>query len=164
MNNKKGEIGVGIVIVIAIIAIVGMVIFQTIAQYSGESTSTDSWVNYTVSLGATTYTDIQGAQNIVGSYTIYNASNSTQQLGTNNVTVVERVGNDGQLTLAVQVIDGKWNSRSINITGTYGPDGYVSDSGARSITTLIILMTALALAVTIMVPSVRETLFSYFDI
>lgn len=157
MKNKKGEINPTVVIIIAIAAIVGMVLLQATASYTGAATTTASWSNKTVAVSTATYTDIQGAQNSVGSYTITNATGG-ETIASTNLSIVERVGDDGQLTLSILKNDARWNSKNVNVTGTYGPDGYINDSGGRSVAGLIILFFAIAIAIAVLVPSIRDSI------
>lgn len=156
MKNKKGEFNISLMILVAVGVIVGLIMLQAAASYVGQSTSTSSWANKTITLSSGTYTDIQGAQTAIGTYILYNQSSNTSTIGATNLTVVERVGDDGQKTVAIKVLDARWNGRNVNITGEFGPDGYIEDSGGRAITGLIVLFGALAIGIFTMVPSVRN--------
>lgn len=86
---------------------------------------------------------------------VINASNGTApaiQLNSSGEFVfLSLVGTDGLLSLFIKKADGgNFNNRPINVTYTYQPDGYITDVGGRAVTNLIILLSALALSVTVM--------------
>ena len=79
-----------------------------------------------------------------------------------NVSIVERVGTDGLKTVSIYTSSGSiYASKNVNISYTCGNDGYIEDSGIRSVVGLIIIVVALALAVFAMVPAVRESVIDY---
>ena len=166
MKNKKGQGNIALIIMVAIACIVGLIIIQLSAQYVGDSTTIHTWTEKTITLGSGTYTDIAGAQTLIGTYTLKNATNSTwlgSTINEANLSVVERVGDDGQKTLAIQIKDTRWASTNINISGDYGSDGYVESSGGRSVALVIVIFAALGVVVFALIPAARDLLTSGID-
>lgn len=159
MKNKKGQMGgMGFIIIVAVIIIVGLVIFQVIASYVASGSLTKSESNNTRAAPTTgTCSDIQGYQDVIGTPIITNSSNGVVVISS-NVSLVEKVGTDGQQTVSLCTYDARYSGVNVNITGTFGPDGYIENSGARAVTNLIILFVAVAIFV-IAIPNLKE----YFD-
>jgi hypothetical protein len=161
MKNKQGQINIGWMVVVGVSILIGLAFLQIIAQNVYSSTNLKSVVNQSVTLSTATtsnFTDITGWQSTSGTYVI---TNGTDNIGATNLTVVERIGTDGLKSVSIQDVSvgARWSGKVVNITGSYGPDGYIDSSGGRSITALIVLMTALVILV-IAIPNLRE----YFDI
>ena len=158
--NKKAEMNrIGLIMGIFIAVIVALVLFQTSADQTAGVTTTYRVDNQTVTAPTVTakYTDLAGVQTVIGTYSITNAT-SGEVLLSSNMTLVQRVASDGLLGVSLYNKQPSYNSQSVNLTYTYGPDGYVEDSGARSIVAIITLLSALAIAVAVMLPSVRESM------
>ena len=69
--NKTGQIGVGMIVMVAIMAIVGAIFLQSIAQSVGESTNTVPLVNEStaaVAASTATYLNYRAVSDVV----IYN--------------------------------------------------------------------------------------------
>ena len=149
IQNKKGQ-SVGLVLVIAIGVIVALVLFQAAAGQAGKSTSTS-----TLSEGQYTLPANGACKDLVGQELLDTATVTNKSSGTTfgNVTVKERVSSvDGLKRIGICTDGTAWdsdtsNGRTVNITYTYGPEGYVGDSGARAIVGIIILLGAIAIAV-----------------
>lgn len=153
MKSKKAQVGIGVMVIMAIAVIVGLVLFQQAAGDVGDITTTQSLSQGLYSLPASgSCTDLVG-QELIGTATVTNRSTGTT-IG--NVTVSERVSTvDGLKRIGVCATGANWegdpiSARPVNITYTYGPEGYVADSGARSVTTLITLLAAIAIALVVL--------------
>ncbi len=158
--NKKGQMGnaLGILLITAIGIIVGVVLFQVIAQEVGSSTNTVAVVN--VSLGtadnATTVylTDYRSISSVV----IYNES-GTEIVPANNYTVTNNDLNDDQ-ALSVSVLpisaNNEYQGYTWTISGTAQPVTYIADSGGRAMAGLIVIFFALAVAVIALEPTLRS--------
>jgi len=180
-KNKKGamEFGmVGIIVVVAITLIVGLLLFQVISQEVGKSTNTitlggansnQTILSANVPDAINTKIDLIG-QDLIGSATVVNATGG-QTATSGNYTVGEYVSpttgvksiyfelDDPQFTGANLTASG---SLGLNITYTYGPEGYINNSGARGMAGLIAIMFALALAVVALSPTLRSGLMDMF--
>lgn len=150
MDNKI----LGTIVIVAVAIIIGVAFLTASAGYIGSATSTVS-ISNTTYVVTTGYNDLSGYQTIIGTYSIYNTSAGTA-IPVSNISIVDRVGSDGQKTASVYVIDSKWNNNNISVVATLGPDGYIEDSSGRAVAGLIVIFTALAIAVVAMYPSIKE--------
>lgn len=158
--NKRGEIGMfGIILVTFMAIIVGVVLFQVIAQEVGSSVNTVPVVN--VSLGdasndTTVYlTDYRSISDVV----IFNES-ADAIVPAGNYTVTNNVLNDDQaLSISVLPTTGDYNGFDgfeWTISGTAQPVTYIANSGGRAMASLIVIFFALAIAVIALEPTLRS--------
>ena len=157
--------GLSVILVAFMAIIVGVVLFQTIAQEVGSSVNTVTVVN--ASLGtadnATTVylTDYRSISDVV----IYNESGK-EIVPANNYTVTNNVLNDDE-ELAISVLpDGAWTEfqgYTWTISGTAQPVTYIASSGGRAMASLIVIFFALAIAVVALEPTLREGILSGFN-
>lgn len=160
MNNKGTTTGIVILIAVGIIA--ALVMFQSIATNVGTSTATSTRTNVTYSLSSTSnYTDIQGCQELIGTYKIYNASTPSAGLLASNITLEEYVGTDGLKTVGFYRKDAVWSGQNVNATYVCGNDGYIENSGSVAVTALILIIAGLAIAVFTMSPVLRDGLSNW---
>lgn len=166
--NRKGQLGLGVTILSFIVIIVGLAIYSGgIAPNVGTLTQTKTNTNKTITApsaaGQSVFID---GQRIIGSLVALNASNSSQVLPTSNYTVQSDVST-GVLRLQFTLLAGNgYAGKPLNVSYQYEPEGYISDAGARSVTSLIGIMTALAVVAIAMwaamgQPSFREILDSF---
>lgn len=151
MQNKKAKAEsfgmIGLMFVGFVAIIVGLALLNSIASNAASVSHTNTFTNTSYTAPASgAYSDVTGCQELIGSYTIINASTDGTTIDTNNISMLERVGTDGYKTVSILTSDARWNSRGINATFVCGSDGYVEDSGARGVVTLIVLFMALAIA------------------
>lgn len=136
-------------------AIIAATLIANIGDQVNLATSTFDKVNLTVTVGAVnSSTDLDGRE-VVGTPLITNGSNadiSTQ------IPVVTGVGTNGLLTVQIQPNDTSVNfvGQLVNLTYTYNPDGYINNSGGRSITLLILIFAALAIVVFVIVMFIKK--------
>lgn len=144
---EKGAIaGVGGFIMLAIALIVGAILLQ------GSAQNTDSVMN-TVTLNSSETLAVAGSSIYIEEYkavsgaSVVNASNQSQAVPTTNYTITNNVINPttGALSIQVTTNDGTWNSSAVYVQGTAQPLAY-ADSAGRSLTSLIIILMALAMA------------------
>lgn len=153
--NKKGQTA-GIIIGIAITLIVAIILFQSIAQYVGQ-TSEVSDVNVTAyTPPASGLTVTLTGQELIGGYVAVNQSgtydcslNYTVAEGVSTTTGTKRV----LMTAATSDLT---FCPTINYSYTYGAEGYIDSSGGRAIAAIIVIFTALAIAVVALLPSLRS--------
>lgn len=168
IKSKKAQMNVGMIILLFITLIVGLILFQDIAQFVGQTRDTAVIVNDTFTAPANGgRVDLTG-QEFFGSATVYNAtgqsSASTYILGAGNYTIDERVSpTTGVKTVYFQLDDALFENQELNISYDYGPDGYMDNSGGRSMAGLIIIFTALVIAVVAMSPVIREGLSNLYQ-
>ena len=163
--NNKGQMEVAALIILFISILVGLVLFLPIAQNVGSVTdtqvfnTTESGTVFTAPASGAS-TDLTG-QELIGDAVVQNGSDGTAIETAGNWTVTEIVSTTtGVKTLSFTTTAGsEFASKSVNLTYTYGPDGYIESAGARSITGLIVLFFALGIAVVAMTPVMRSKLF-----
>lgn len=163
--DRKGQLTLGTFITVFMAIIVAVALFITIAQLVGSTRDT---VVYNTSTGDAVVTlaangasvDLTG-QDIIGTIVLHNASDNSNEPGSliddGNYTVSEIVSTTtGVKTISIQTDAAQFASAQVNASYTYGPDGYIENSGARSVALLVTLFTALAIAVVAMVPTFRS--------
>ena len=152
--NKKGQIGLGVIMVTFIVILLGVIFTQSIAQEVGSSTNT-------VALAAAPYTAaanggdfyLTGYRAISG-VTITNTSGTTITDG--NYTITNNDVVDGVLVTTITVDAVTYESQTWNITATAQPVTYIADGGARAMAGLIVIMFALAVAVIALGPTIQS--------
>lgn len=153
--DRKGQIAIGGLILLAITVIVGAVMLQGSAQNVGNVVNTYTSANVSFTLGANASTSdltVCGQKN-TSAVVIYVPTGDivfTHGVGTaGNYTVVQGTHSDGYPGPRIYIsgLNATWAGAAVNVSCTYQPDGYTEDAGARGMTNLIIIMTALAIAV-----------------
>lgn len=150
--DKRG-VSVGTMVMVFIAVIVGLALLtgNGIAGQVASSTQTQSTVNHSVTSGASDGTSVElYGSDVVGTPTVINGSSNTVIYGT-NFTFRKGIGADGQQTLlmvtnAAAVTSG-YAGKTINVTYTYEPDGYMEDAGARGMFNTVTIFAALLIAV-----------------
>ena len=158
--DKKGQIGIGIIMVTFIAVLTGLILFQAVAQSIGSSTTTVDLRS--LSLGtATNGTAIYLAdyKSITG-ITIYNGTSGGLVISSGNYTVTNNVINPATGGLSASILPkagvGYYgNTWYLNAT-TAEPVGYISDAGGRAVAGLIAIFFALAIAVVALEPTLRS--------
>lgn len=152
--NKKGQ-NVNLMIGVFISVIVGLVLFQVIAQNVGGSTNTVAVVNE--SLGVITNgTDIYLTNyRAISDVVIYNTTGNVIIAAGNYTITNNALDTNNALSVAVNGnASTKFNTWSISGTGQ--PVTYISDSGSRSVAALIVIFFALMILAVAMTPVLRE--------
>lgn len=168
--NNRGEMNVtGLIIVVAITLVVGLILFQAIAQEVGKSTNTVAWENKSLASastnGLTQYlTDCRALSDVV----VFNATNDVE-IPADNFTVVNNVlDTNGALAVnftshGVPTGAGTAYNRGLwQVSGTCQPTNYIADSGGRAMANLIVVMFALAVLVVALTPTLRNGLLEAF--
>jgi len=161
--NKKAEVGkeLGAILIVFITILLGVILFQAIAQESGKATTLGAYTNFTTTLAAPEesiyLTDIKHISSIV----IENCSAAGAVFDAGNYSVTNNFVHDGALTVRITTTAGSnYNLTAVNISGVTQPLTYIDDSGARSMVPLIAIFFALALAVVALVPTLRNEFVS----
>lgn len=166
MNNKGQQFTVAAVILLFISLLVGLVLFPIIGQYVGSVTdtyfenATITGVQFTMPADGATI-DLTG-QELMDTPFVQNASGTTIVCSgaDTNCTIAEGVSTSTGLKRIRLTANGtEHQGQTLNISYEYGPEGYIDSAGGRSITTLITLFFALAIALVALVPSFRNKLF-----
>ena len=153
---------VGIIFFVAIAVIIGANLLGTIGQYTGQMTNTYNAVNVSVTTGANgAYVDLTG-QNLIGTALVNNATylnSNADGTGGINVTIEQSVSTvTGKLAVRMKTNNATWATKKVNVTYTYGADGYVDNAGARAIVPLIIVFFCLLIMVIAITPVFRNKL------
>ena len=162
--KKKGQaiLGLGIILVTFVAILVGVVLFQAIAQEAGSSTTLTTLTNYslgTITNGTDYYnTDYKSFTNVIirGNVTV-----AEDILSAANYTVTNNVidPSDGSLSVGITPsTDDDWDvyGTTWRISGSAQPVTYIADSGSRAIAGLIVVFFALAVAVVSLTPTLRS--------
>lgn len=156
--NKKAQaaLQIGVILTVFIAVIVGVILFQAVAQQAGEGTNTLTLSNVTFTSaanGESVYLDYRAISDAV----ITNASGG-EVVAAGNYTITNNAidPSDSTLSVQVQTDDAEYASASLNISGTAQPQTYIADSGARSVAGLIAIFFALAVAIIALVPTLRS--------
>ena len=162
--NKKGQnaLGIGIILVTFITIIVGVILFQAVAQQAGEGTSLSTVVNETVSTSidnvTTFYLDYRSIADVI----IVNGTvDGEGNVVSGNYTVTNNAidPSDGTLSVGITPLTTEdWSvfGTTWRISGTAQPQTYIADSAGRSITGLIAIFFALAVAIIALTPTLRS--------
>jgi len=159
--NKKGQEGLGMIIVVAITLIVGVILFTAISQQVGTSTSTITVVNEsidTVVNGTAQYfTGYRALSDVV----ILNETGTTILLAT-NYTITNNVINPTTGALSVRIVPDATEifKSAWRVSGTAQGTDYIADSGSRAVAGMIAIFFALAIAVVALTPTLRSNLLS----
>lgn len=166
--NKKGQMNLGgMIIVVAITLIVGMILFQAIAQQVGSSTNTVALANQSLT-GAAVNDTAQYITNCraLSDVKVFNATGDVE-VGSGNYTITNNVIYNG--ALAVQIVPGVSATPALGykvgvwtIDGTCQPLDYIADSGGRAMANLIVIMFALAVLVVALTPTLRSGIMEAF--
>jgi hypothetical protein len=159
--NKKGQDSLsymGVIIGIFVTIIVVLALFQSSAQNMSAAVNTLVLDNKSYTAPASEVTiDLLG-QELLSTPVVINGT-SEAAVPTTNYTIAEGIST----TTGLKVI--QYTSHAIgyagepvNITYTYGADGYIEDSGARSVAGIILIFAALAVAIVALVPTLRNSL------
>ena len=150
------------IFIIFIGAIITIVLLGSIADQIFGETNTITITNVTVTAAAVNTTlDITG-RDILTIIEIYNATNATIQSYIGNGTNIQSGISTTTGLRSVQFILNDTGAgpsiagTTVNISYTANPDGYLSDSGSRSIANLIPLFSALAILIFLLVVLIKE--------
>lgn len=157
--NKRGEMnGLGIFLTVFIVVIVGLSLMTAIAQQVGPVTSTTNARNVTYTAPAANATIDLTGQELLSTPVVTNASSGTV-VAAGNYTVAEGISTtSGLKSIQYTSTDGIYQSQPVNISYSYGVDGYITDAGGRAIASLIVLFVALGIAIVAMSPTMRSGL------
>ena len=143
--NNKGQIAIGGLIILAITVIVGAILLQGAAQNVGTVVNTYDIANQSISTvvnGTAQYiTNCRALSSVV----LYNETNDVL-VGSGNYTITNNVVNNG--ALAVQILPEATAAykSAWQVSGTCQPLTYDDNAGSRTMSSLVILMMAMAVA------------------
>lgn len=161
--DKKGEntmAGVGMFMGIFVLVIVGIALFQASAQQVGNASDlltieNRSLTGVAVDGTAQFFTDIK----LINSVLVFNATGNVE-VPADNYTIANNVIENGALAVSITptvvAVELGMEAGTWTIDGTAQPLGYIPDSGARSVATLIAIFFALAIAIVALQPTLRS--------
>ena len=161
--ERKGQAAVGAIIISVVAILVGLALYTgTFAENIGKMTKTSTSVNRTMTLPAVTATsELTMCGQKALSYTLTNATGGGV-VPTSNYTVTQSTGTDGYLAAKVTTASqSAFASKSVNVTCTYEPKGYIAESSGRGIVALIAIFMALLIVIAAM-PNVRNGVLDFF--
>jgi hypothetical protein len=149
----------GIIIITAIAIMIGVGLLPTLGTYTGKMINTPNQTNLSVTTGANgAYVDLPG-QELIGSYSINNHTLSTTSgaITSAGLSISEGVSSvTGYKRVRILTSNATWASKTVNVTYTYGEEGYVDDVAGRAIVPLIIVFFALLIMVVAIIPVFRN--------
>lgn len=157
--ENKGQVGVGAMLMLAISIIVGLVILSGSYSFIGQTTAPSVAVNSTVTGVAGVAVDLPG-QELLSTPVVVNRTGQ-QVVGAGNYTITERVSTVTGLKRVVYISTAgtEWAGAAVNVSYTYGQEGYIDDAGGRAVTGLILLLSFMALVVFIVGYIIKEKYF-----
>jgi uncharacterized membrane protein len=157
--NKKGQMGdLGGLLMVFIAAIVGVTLFITVAQIVGTTTSTVAVANDSLGVVLNDSVIYLNKYQAISGVVIWNATSSV--VADTEYTVENNVVYNGALAVRVTVDADDADDETGNewfISGTAEPAGYISGAG-RQMALLIPLMFALAIALIVLTPTIKNKL------
>jgi len=157
--NKQGQLQLGIIMGVFIIALVGVVLFQITAQETSKSTDTLYNANTTYTLGADSVAINLDGKAVVGDAVVTNATSGTV-VTSDNYTLADNQVVNGVLTATIApTASSDYSEMDVNITYTYQPEGYIVDGGGRAIADLIPLFFILGIVILLLLPVIKAKLF-----
>lgn len=150
--NRIGQVTLGMLILSFVGVIVAAVLLSPgISTPVDQITDTITQTNKTYTLGAAGASIALDGQ----AYRSAIVSNRTGQqvVPANNYTISNYVvATDGTLQAQLLYNGGVWASSAVNVSGVYEPYGYATDGGTRAVTSLVVLLAALAIGVIALYP------------
>lgn len=157
MENK----GIAFIAIAAVVILVGLSFWSTIGGSIGTLTVIQSSANVSYTLPANnTVADLTPCgQKNTSTVVIYDATGAIILPATNYSVAQGTSSTDGYLAdqITLKNVNATWASHAANVSCSYQPRGYVTDSGSRSIVNLIPIFFALLIAI-VALPDVRERL------
>lgn len=153
----KSEYGMmGAIILTFVAVIVALSLFIASADQVGQTATTAEIRNTTYTFPAVgSYLDLKG-QELLSTPVVYNSTGG-ESVPASNYTIAEGVSTTtGVKTVRLLNLGGNYTGSSVNISYTYGVDGYIEDSGSKAIAGLIVIFAALAIGLIALVPTLRS--------
>jgi hypothetical protein len=158
--TNKGQIEIGGILIVFILAIVGLVLLTASAQLVGDVTNTVDVANASIANdnGTTLAALTQLNGKFVSDVVVYNATGDVIILSGNWTIFNNQVVNGVETALINTtpeitggIDDGEWQ-----ISYTNQPTTYISSGGGRAIAGVIIIFFALAIAIITLFPTLRN--------
>jgi hypothetical protein len=163
--NKKGQDNniLGFTILAFVVIIVGLALLTSSTTNIGQSVNTYAYAENGVVPAAAGEIKWMTGQSLLSTPTVINQS--AVQNCASNVTFAEGVNPTTGVKAIKMTTNALWTTAEcskLNITYTYGGDGYIDDSGGRAIANLIPIFFVLAIAIVALVPTLRNGALNLF--
>jgi hypothetical protein len=162
MRSKKAQISVGVVILMVMAIFAALALMGEIFNQQSVMTNQVTQVNKTYTSPASGATVDLDGQEVFGTPVVTNATSGA--VISSNYTIDEGISaTTGKKTVRLTLTgdtDGTESLVSVplNVTMTYGAEGYAENSGARSMARMIGLFSALSLVVVVAYMGVKQWL------
>ena len=142
-KNKRGESEVGVLVIMFIAIVVGIALVLPIFQEQGTMVNTVTLANGTYTAPTKDASIDLIGQELLSTPVVYNG---TALVNSSNYTIAEGISaTTGLKTIRYTNLDSAWNSKSVNVSYSYGAAGYIEDAGARGLAGQIGLFSLIAL-------------------
>lgn len=169
--QKKAQTGmIGTFIVLLTMVVIGTTLLIQVAQDIGDASNQMTY-NSTDGSNAEITMPANGAaidltgQEYFSDIALNNGTGAEGAVPAGNFTIGEYVSNTtGVKTIYLQNDADDYASETLNISYVYGDDGYIENSGARSVAGMIVIFFALAIAVIALEPTIRSGILNKMGI
>jgi len=159
--KNKGQINtVGVILVGFVTVLLGVILFQAIAQQIGSTTTTEEIGNVTVAVGAAGTSITLANYRAVTDVIITNGTTGSVIVPASNYTINNNQVVNGALATTIDVGEGNFTNSVWRVQGTGQPLTYIPDSGGRAIASLIAIFFALAVLIVSITPVMQEKFLS----
>ena len=159
-KKNKGEMNIGAFVMILIGVVVAIALFSGTFDSVGRMTNIYTVTNQTITTAAVNASTTLTGREATTAITVVNATSGVDWSDNFTVTTTNTAGS---LAILLTTTDDAGlvgqNLTSVNVSYSYKPDGYNNDTGSRSIITLILIFSALAIAM-IAFPDMRDGIFA----
>ena len=157
MANNSGDFKAVIAIFVGLI--IAIVLLASISDSIFEQTNTITVTNESVVVGAINVSVGTTGRDLVGVGTVSNSTNASQDPFTGLIVGEGNINGAKTVFLTANDTASALVGSTVNVSYTANPDGFIPESGARSITLLIIIFGALAALIFIIVVLIKEGSF-----
>lgn len=161
-KNKKGQMQfLGVLLVAFVGVVVAIALFNGgITENVASVTTVQSTVNDTVAAPAAGSTiNLRG----IAASSFVAINSSADVVPASNYTVSNyQLDSTGLLTAQLTPNEGYSESQNWNVTYTYEPEGYATSSGSRAVSSLVILLSALAIGLYVLGVALNKGLLDNF--
>jgi len=152
----------GMIVIAAICIIIGASLWPSLSNDVGTMTNTQSITNglYTTPANGVTI-DLVG-QTLLSTPTVTNRTDGAT-VPTSNYTISEGISSStGFKTIKYKTTGAAWATKNVNISYTYGAQGYIENSGGRAMIPLIFIFFAILLVVIALTPALRSGIMDMY--
>lgn len=144
--NNKGEVEIGQIILLFVGIIVALVLFVAASQQITTVVDLSVVTNSTITFPTNTTALALNGQ-AVSNFVALNATSAVVVPSTNYTITNYAISNTGTLQATIIGLGANpHGGKTVNVSYTYEPLGYAKESASRTITELIVILSALAIA------------------